>query len=98
MSEISSVSLKNTRSDLISSKEVAPYFFIKQRLKSKGSGWLRKAYFEALYRKDGYFEFSDENGRFFARIIDVHSDGRLILQAEAGDERAYYFKEVSFVQ
>ncbi len=69
-----------------------------ERLKSKGSEWLRKAYFEALYRKEGYFEFSDENGRFFARIIDVHSDGRLILQTEAGDERAYYFKEVSFVQ
>ena len=63
--------------------------------------WQNKAngseYRELLYRKgkDGLYE--DKTGRFVARLADVLPDGRLLLVDEAGKERAYAFKEVSFI-
>ena len=53
-------------------------------------------YRELLYRKgkDGLYE--DKTGRFVARLADVLPDGRLLLVDEAGKERTYAFKEVSF--
>lgn len=54
-------------------------------------------YRELLYRKgkDGLYE--DKAGRFVARLADVLPDGKLLLVDEAGRERTYAFKEVSFV-
>ena len=54
-------------------------------------------YRELLYRKgkDGLYE--DKTGRFVARLADVLPDGRLLLVDEAGKERTYAFKEVSFI-
>lgn len=67
-----------------------------QIVREKGASYLQKFYFANLYRKEGYHPFSDQNSRFFARIIDIHDDGRLILETEQGEEKAFYFKEVSF--
>jgi BirA family biotin operon repressor/biotin-[acetyl-CoA-carboxylase] ligase len=58
---------------------------------------IRKMYSEALYRKEGYFTFKDENNTFQARIIDVYPDGKLELETTEGEYHGYYFKEVSFV-
>ena len=54
-------------------------------------------YRELLYRKgkDGLYE--DKTGRFVARLADVLPDGRLLLVDEAGKERTYAVKEVSFI-
>ena len=54
-------------------------------------------YRELLYRKgkDGLYEA--KTGRFVAKLTDVLPDGRLLLVDEAGKERTYAFKEVSFI-
>ena len=54
-------------------------------------------YFEALYRREGYFKYRDAAGLFEARIDYVNEDGHLILQHESGEYREYAFKEVEFI-
>ena len=57
---------------------------------------IQQAYHQALYRKDGYHPYRDENGVFLARIIEVKPDGHLILDDMQGEQRTYAFKEVEF--
>jgi BirA family biotin operon repressor/biotin-[acetyl-CoA-carboxylase] ligase len=57
---------------------------------------IREDYFNKLYQKCGYFNYKDESGGFSARIVDILNDGLLVLETEAGEERTYAFKEVSF--
>ena len=65
-----------------------------QEWQSKANG---SEYRELLYRKgkDGLYEA--KTGRFVAKLTDVLPDGRLLLVDEAGKERTYAFKEVSFI-
>ncbi len=58
---------------------------------------IRKDYFDKLYRKEGYFCYKDKSGEFSACIKDICDNGLLVLETEAGEERTYSFKEVSFV-
>lgn len=58
---------------------------------------IRKKYFSALFRKEGFHKYKDENGIFYARIIDIETSGRLILEDTSGNIRGYMFKEVSFI-
>ena len=57
---------------------------------------LRNKYREALYRRDGYFPFSDDDGGFAARIYDIEPTGHLVLQLQDGNLRRYAFKEVRY--
>ena len=52
---------------------------------------------KALYRRDGFYSYSDEKGWFEARIKDVEPTGHLLLELRNGELRRYAFKEVSFV-
>lgn len=54
-------------------------------------------YHESLFRKEGFHNYSDKNGRFSARIVKVESDGTLLLFTETGELRSYLFKEVQCV-
>jgi len=67
------------------------------QLLSGGGNWIHAEYQNALYRKTGYYTYKDHNGCFKAKIKNVQKDGSLILETESGDERKYFFKEVSFV-
>lgn len=68
------------------------------RVKNGESSAIHSEYKEQLYRNDGgFYAYSDDNGNFSARIIDVESSGRLILETESGENRRYEFKEVKFV-
>jgi len=58
---------------------------------------IRKNYSDALYRKDGFHSFRDENKEFQAKLFAVHPDGKLELESVDGEYLEYYFKEVSFV-
>ncbi len=58
---------------------------------------IRKDYFSALYRKEGYFLYKDKGGEFSARIKEIRDTGLLVLETRTGEERTYAFKEVSFV-
>lgn len=58
---------------------------------------IRKKYFEAIYRKDGFHMYKDDNGTFDAIIEDIEKDGRLVLKDREGRVRKYLFKEVSYI-
>ena len=58
---------------------------------------LDTAYRSRLYRQDGFYEYEDSGGRFFAKVQNVLDDGRLVLLDSEGVVRMYAFKEVGFV-
>ena len=58
---------------------------------------IRFRYLNSLYRRDGFHKYADANGEFMARIENVSKTGRLCLITDSGEQREYYFKEVSFV-
>ena len=58
---------------------------------------IHSLYRNRLFRKDGYHPYSDKNGRFLARILDVEPSGFLHLEDQEGTLRRYAFKEVKFI-
>lgn len=56
-----------------------------------------RLYKNALYRKDGYYPYWDENGVFEAAIHDIDSAGYLELERRDGTLSKYAFKEVKCV-
>ena len=58
---------------------------------------IRQQYLSKLYRRKGFHPYADQNGAFMAELKDVEDDGHLLLCDEAGRERRYAFKEVSFI-
>lgn len=67
------------------------------RLLKGETALIRSCYKEALYRKDGFFGYEDESGRFEARIREIESTGHLILERRDGVLKRYAFKEVRCV-
>ena len=58
---------------------------------------LTEAYHRRLYRREGMHRFSDSQGEFEAKVLNVLDDGRLVLLDAEGKARMYAFKEVQFV-
>ena len=58
---------------------------------------IRMEYATNLYRKNGFYAFSDGEETFEAAITAVHPDGKLELKTREGRTREFYFKEVSFL-
>jgi BirA family transcriptional regulator, biotin operon repressor / biotin---[acetyl-CoA-carboxylase] ligase len=58
---------------------------------------IRHNYLFSLYRKEGYFPYSDVNGVFTAKLETVESDGHLKLIDIDNKSRRYAFKEVKFM-
>ena len=58
---------------------------------------VKAAYMARLYRRKGFHPYADGQGAFMAEILDVESDGHLLLRDENGEDRRYSFKEVSFI-
>ena len=54
-------------------------------------------YLSRLYRREGFYEFRDENGVFEACIEGIRPDGCLMLQTIGGEHRVYEFKQVQFI-
>ena len=54
-------------------------------------------YRQMLYRKEGFYPYSDRDGVFGAEMVTVEDSGHLILRDHEGRLRRYAFKEVSFV-
>jgi BirA family biotin operon repressor/biotin-[acetyl-CoA-carboxylase] ligase len=57
---------------------------------------LAQAYRSRLYRREGMHRFSDSQGEFEAKVLNVLDDGRLVLLDTEGKARMYAFKEVQF--
>jgi BirA family biotin operon repressor/biotin-[acetyl-CoA-carboxylase] ligase len=58
---------------------------------------LMEAYRSRLYRREGFYKFSDCRGEFEAKVMNVLDDGRLVLLDTEGTARMYAFKEVRFL-
>lgn len=58
---------------------------------------IKKQYKESLYRKDGFFQYSDGKEIFRAQIRDIENSGSLVLEQENHTVRKFAFKEVQFI-
>lgn len=56
---------------------------------------IRTEYHAHLYRREGFHPYSDANGRFTARIVEVLPDGRIVMEREDGSRNTYSFKEIT---
>lgn len=66
-------------------------------LKAGRTDEIAARYHAALYRREGFYPYSDKDGEFEARILRIEPMGTLVLEDREGKERKYMFKEVSFV-
>lgn len=57
---------------------------------------LKKYLTDVLYRREGFYLWSDANGVFEAEIAGIDDFGRLILRCRDGSESLYGFKEVRY--
>lgn len=57
---------------------------------------IKQTYMTALYRKEGFYFYSDANGIFEARVHAIEPTGHLVLRLKDGTVRKYAFKEVSY--
>jgi len=58
---------------------------------------LNKVYNEALFRRDGWHWYSDNQTSFLAQIIRVEKDGILVLKLKNDTIRTFSFKEIKFL-
>lgn len=58
---------------------------------------IRNEYFSKLYRRNEWFNYSDQEGIFSGRIISVTEAGRLQIEKESGLSEDYSFKEIEFI-
>ena len=57
---------------------------------------LERDFLKVLYRREGLYDWEDEEGMFRASVRGVNEFGQLILVDEKGTERVYGFKEVAY--
>ena len=83
--------------DTLLKKMVNAILFRYNTLKTGNTESITLAYHDSLYRKSGFYFFSDKNGPFKAAIERIADDGFLHLITEAGEKRSYAFKEISYI-
>ena len=50
-----------------------------------------------LYRREGYWPFADQEGRFEAHIEDVLPTGEIVLRDKNGQIHQYGFKQIKYI-
>ena len=68
-----------------------------QRLKEQDFSAIHTAYLQRLFRLGEWATFTDADGEFSGRIVDVETTGRLVIETSEGALRKYAFKEVGYV-
>lgn len=74
--------------------------FITNRLKRIDVDSFEKTkelYFGKLFKFGEMSRYKTQSGEIFAEIIDLGSDGRLVLKEDNGNIREFYFKELVFL-
>lgn len=66
-------------------------------LKRKEFSVIDTAYLKRLYRFGVDAKYEDDSGIFTGRIVGVDQTGQLMIEKGSGEVRAYYFKEVAFL-
>ncbi len=54
-------------------------------------------YKQHLYRNNGFYPFSDKNGKFMAEINDVRDNGLLVVKTDTGEVKTFSFKEICYL-
>ena len=72
--------------------------FAKQskRLNNRRFDEIHNDYLNVIYRKDGFYKYSDTNGVFDAAIRSIEPSGDIVLERTDGSISRYAFKEVMF--
>ncbi len=70
--------------------------FMKEDFIMQHFGNVHLEYVRALYRRRGFFPYSDKNGDFVARFYDVLPNGQIVLEREDGQRNNYDIKDVQF--
>lgn len=74
------------------------FFMLYRRLQSGQNELIETEYMNKLYRNDNYYWFEDKDERYRGKIKNVLSSGHLVLETLLNnEERAYSFKEISFI-
>lgn len=73
------------------------FYYYQWLLNSNKIKEIRNLYKKSLYRKEGFYKFTDKDGTFSARIKDVEDIGLLVLETESGDIKRYGFKEIKYI-
>lgn len=58
---------------------------------------INLAYWQSLYRNEGYHHFMSQKGKIKAKIIEVKNDGKLILETSEKKRMGFYLREISFL-
>ena len=58
---------------------------------------LHEEYMANLYRRDGFYPFSDREGNFDAAIEEIQGNGCIVLKRKNGEQSVYDFKQLKFI-
>lgn len=59
---------------------------------------IKEKYLNSLFRKDEFYQYKTIDGELFsAKVADIESDGKLILQTPKNEKKEFYFKEIEFI-
>ena len=83
--------------DTLLEKMINAILFRYNALKTGNIKSIISAYRNSLYRKSGFYFFSDKNGTFKAEIERIADDGFLHLITDTEERRSYAFKEVNYI-
>ena len=68
-------------------ERVAHYYTL---LKNGETELIASRYQDVLYRKEGFYPYTDKDGSFRARICGIEPSGALILEDESGEKKRIY--------
>ncbi len=86
-----------TDKDELLSRILQKFEYYYTLLEAGGQKQIITLYNESLYRRTGFYEYEDNNGRFMAEIVEVLPNGHLVLRDKLGGERKYELKEIKFI-
>jgi BirA family biotin operon repressor/biotin-[acetyl-CoA-carboxylase] ligase len=67
-----------------------------ERLNNTHFDAIHSDYLKAIYRKDGFHKYQDNDGIFEACVRDIEPTGHLVLERANGIVSRYAYKEVSY--
>lgn len=85
---------KETDTDCLLECSLGNIFRLYSLMNEKNYDLISEKYKDSLFRKNGYHLFYDKNGFFNAKIAGIDLDGKILLETEKGESRAYSYKEV----
>lgn len=86
-----------TDRELLLQQIIASFDRMLLMLKDGAFAEIRTEYLSSLYRRQGYWQFEDNSGRFEARIVGVSECGYLQLEKRGGTIHEYEVKQLKYI-